>query len=122
MLKKIIGLGLVLTFACISVAYAQKTEVITGTIKSVLPAVVEGKSEILLNLEGRAETFLVLTADAPKFGLMKSETVSSGAEFEKMLDDLDKARGWKVKLTCVKSTKPLGPEYLVKSLEKLSGK
>jgi len=122
MLKKVLSLCLVLTLVVVWAVQAQKTEVITGTIQNVTPSVDAGKSEILLNLQGRPETFLVRTADAPKFGLMKAETVSSGAEFGKMLDDLDKARGWRVKLTCVPTGNPQGPQFLVQSLERLAGK
>lgn len=119
MLKKTISLFLVLSLAWPLAALAQSEVAITGIIKSAGPGVCDGKSEILLTLEGRPETFLVHTADAPRFGLMKAETVSSGAEFEKMLQDLDAARGWKVKLTCVKTGNKQGPEYLVKSLQRL---
>lgn len=119
MLKKMIGLCLVLAFLFAPAAYAQKEPLtITGTIKSVQPVVSGSKSALLLHLEGRSETFVVRTADAPKFGLMKAETVSSGAEFGKMLEDLDKAKGWKVKLSAVAKE---GKEWEVKSLERLPG-
>ncbi|HEY9072706.1 MAG TPA: hypothetical protein VIN67_01125 [Desulfobaccales bacterium] len=122
MLKKMLSLCLVLTFVAVCAAQAQKTEVITGTIRNITPAVVNGKAEIQLILAGRPETFQMNTTEAVNFGLMKAETVSSGAEFGRMLDDLDQARGWKVKLTCVPTGNSQGPQYLVKSLEKLAGK
>jgi len=122
MLKKMISLGLVLSLALVFAAYAQKAEVVTGTIKNVMPSVAEGKYDLLLSLEGRPETFLVPGGDAPKFGLTKSVTVSSGPEFLQMLQDMEGLKGWKVKLTCVETGNPQGPAYQVKALEKLAGK
>ncbi len=121
-LKKIIVLSLVLTLAATFAVQAQKSEVLSGTIKSVMPSVAEGKYDILLGLEGRPETFVVTMNDAPKFGLTKSVTVSSGPEFLQMVQDMESVVGWKVKLTCVKTGAAQGPTYLVTSLEKLSGK
>lgn len=123
MLKQILSLCLVLTFAWFVPAPGQAADVVmTGAIKQVTPAVADGKSEIHLQLEGQPATFLVQMADAPRFGLCKSETVASGAEFGRLLQDLDAARGWKVKLTCIKTGSTEGPEYLVKSLERLPEK
>ncbi len=121
-LKKVLVLTLMLSVASVFFAQAQKLEVISGSITSVMPSVTEGKYDILLRLDNRPETFVVTMNDAPKFGLTKSVTVSSGPEFLQMIDDMQAVIGWKVNLTCVKTGNPQRAEYLVKSLEKISAK
>jgi hypothetical protein len=120
MWKKIISLCLMLSGLAVFSANAQPTEVISGVIQNVMPSVSAGKYDLLLSLEGQSATFLVPGSDGPKFGLTKSVTASGGPEFLQMLDDLEKIKGWKVKLTVVKTGTAQGPEYLVKSLEKIS--
>jgi hypothetical protein len=122
MLKKIISLSLALTFLVVFAACAPKNGDITGTIQKATLSKVGNKLEVLLNLEGRPETFLIYLSDIHKFGLTTVETISSESKLFKILQDLEATKGWKVKLTCEKTNNPQGPEYLVKSLEKLSGK
>lgn len=122
MKTKIVTLVVILTLTLTLAAMAQKSEVITGTISNVTTSVTEGKYDVLLSLEGRPETFQVTMADAPRFGLTKGVIAASGPEFLQMLQDMEAAKGWKVKLTCVKTGNPKGPEFLVQSLEKLAGK
>ena len=100
MTKKAIGLCLVLFFGVVVAAYAQQVS-IAGKIKNLRAVVFGDKSSILLQLEGRAETYQVLTADAPKFGLLKPETAAAAPNKDKMQQELDSAKGWKVKLTII---------------------
>jgi hypothetical protein len=122
MLKKIISLSLALAFLVVFAACAPKNGVITGTIQKATPSKVGNKLEVLLKLEGRPETFLIYLSDTHKFGMTTVETISSESKLFKILQDLEATKGWKVKLTCEKTNNPQGPEYLVKTLEKLPGK
>ncbi len=122
---KIISLSLAVALIGLFAACAPtspKAGVITGTIEKAALSKVGNKLEILLNLEGRPETFLVYMSDAHKFGMTTIERISSEPALFKFVQDIAAAKGWKVKLTCEKTNNPQGPEYLVKTLEKLPGK
>ena len=122
MLKKIISPSLALAFLVVFAACAPKNGVITGTIEKAEPSKVGNHLEVLLNLEGRSETFLVYLSDTHKFGMTTIEHISSAPELFKFVQEIEATKGWKVKLTCEKTNNPQGPEYLVKTLEKLPGK
>jgi hypothetical protein len=121
MTKKIIGLGLVLLFGMVVAALAQNIS-IAGKIKNLRAVVFGDKSAILLQLEGRPETYQVVTADAPKFGLLKPATAAGAPDQGKMQQELDAAKGWKVKLTVTPKEGSKGKEFRVKALEKLPSK
>lgn len=118
MLKKSFGACLVLIF--VASAYAQVLQ-ITGTIQDLRPVVFGNQSAVLLSLTGRSETFVVRTVDAPKFGLLKSETAAAPDQ-AKMAKELAAARGWKVRLSVEPKKGTKGQEYAVHSLEKLPQK
>ena len=125
MLKKIISLSLALALVGLFAACAPKgpkAGVITGTIEKAGLSKVGNHLEVLLNLEGRSETFLIYLSDTHKFGMTTIEHISSGPELFKFMQDIQETKGWKVKLTCEKTNNPQGPEYLVKIFEKLAGK
>jgi hypothetical protein len=125
MLKKIISLSLALALIGLFAACAPKgpkTEVIAGTITKAALAKAGNRMEVLLNLEGRSETFLVYLSDTHRFGMTTIERISSELGLIKFLQDLEQTKGWQVKLTCEKLKTQKGPEYLVKTFEKLAGK
>ncbi len=122
MLRNIICFTLVLTCVAVFAACGPKPGEITGTIESIGPTKIGSTFAIGLTLEGRPETFKVPLAEAHKFGLTKVAKVSNPGELTVMLQEVEATKGWRVKLTCEKKNNPQGPEYLVKSLKKLSGK
>jgi hypothetical protein len=121
MLKKFISLSLALACIVIFTACGSKTSVVTGTIKDVQGYRAGNKLEFALNLEGRPETYLIQLSDAYKLGITKIKNSSSPPELMRLMQDINSIKGWKVKLTCEKTNKQQGPEYLVKTLEKLPG-
>jgi hypothetical protein len=122
MRKNIIRLSLALAFLVGVVACAPKPRVITGTIAKAKLSHVGNRLEIVLNLEGSPETFLVLLNDSHKFGMTTIKNISSKPELIKFVQDIEQTKGWQVKLTCEKMKTQKGPEYLVKTFEKLAGK
>ncbi len=121
-LKKNISLIAALSLLGVIAACGAKSEIITGTIEKATPSPVANRIEVLVKLEGRPETFLVHLSDIHKFGMTTIGKISSGPDLSKSIQDLEATKGWKVKLTCEKTNNPQGPEYLVKTLEKLPGK
>jgi len=121
MLTKFISLSLALAFIVIFTACGSKNSVITGTIKGVQAYRAGNKLEFAFNLEERPETFVIHLSDPYKFGITKIDNPSSPPELIILMQDVMAIKGWKVKLTCEKTNKQQGPEYLVKTLEKLPG-
>ena len=120
MLKKALGFGLALIFIVSAIAYAQ-VFFINGTIDNVRPVVFGDRSAILLSLKGRSETFVVRTVDAPKFGLLTSESAAAPDQ-AKMAKELVVVKGWKVKMAVELKPDTKGQEYAVQFLQRFPGK
>lgn len=123
MFRKTAILWVMLMSVLVASAYAQGSADFTGNVKGASTSVVDGKFEIVLNLEEYPNnTFYISLEDAPKFGLSKDVEIKTGDEFGQFTGNLEKLKGRKVKLSCLKMTEYGGQGYRVKALERLNGK
>lgn len=119
-LKLPITICLILTFAWVQIAGAADTcGSISGTIRNARAVVYGDKSSVLIKLQGQSETFVIRTADAPKFGLLKPKTAAS-LDKDLMQPELDAAKGWKVKLTLTSEVDASSLQFRVQNLERVS--
>jgi len=94
---------------------------ITTEIRNARAKVFGQKSAVLLYLKGRPETYIVKTADAPKFGLLSQE-LADQPDQAKMNAELEKVKGWKVKITLEPLKEKGSKEYRVLKVERLPEK